>query len=67
MKTHPNNSIGCVCVYNYSLILNLSPLCSEPVCGVVEEEPALIAGPPAFTTQKSVASSDPTGTDSHCE
>lgn len=65
---HPNNSIGCVCVYNYSLIFNLSPLCSEPVCGVVEEEePALITAPPALTTQKSVASSDTTGTDSHCE
>ncbi|CDQ81632.1 unnamed protein product [Oncorhynchus mykiss] len=39
---------------------------SEPVCGVVEEEePALITAPPALPTQKSVASSDTTGTDSH--
>ncbi|XP_038823070.1 protein ELYS-like [Salvelinus namaycush] len=39
---------------------------SELVCGgVEEEEPALIAGPPTLNTQKSVASSDPTGTDSH--
>ncbi|KAK6304226.1 hypothetical protein J4Q44_G00248120 [Coregonus suidteri] len=41
---------------------------SEPECDVAEEdEPATIAGPPALTTQKSVgsvASSDPTSTDS---
>lgn len=47
-----------------------SPFFSESLVEVEEEEPAAAEAPPVFTSQKSivsVTSSEPTGTDSHCE